>query len=162
MEIHDATSSSFLRLEPFSYQFSHVAGDSFDDNWLVIKGTAQASGEKWNFQDPALLVDEAHRLGAWLRKSASGSAKPLEADADGRTWPEFPNIEPNIRYGLVEWSPDSVTVRFFLWLESAPPSSWSVGTRINMDFYFDLTTTPQLLFDAADAWEAQLARFPMR
>jgi hypothetical protein len=46
MEIRDATSSSFLRLEPFSYQFSHVAGDSFDDNWLVITGTAQASGER--------------------------------------------------------------------------------------------------------------------
>jgi hypothetical protein len=101
-------------------------------------------------------------VGAWLRKSASGTAKPLEADVDGRTWPESPNIEPNIGYGLVNYSPDSVTVRFFLSLECAPPSTWRAGTKVNLDFYFDLTTTPQSLSEAADVWEAQLTRFPIR
>jgi hypothetical protein len=162
MEIRDATSESYVVLEPVGYQFGSTSGDPFDDNWLMIHGRVRSSTEKWSFRDPALLVHEARELGAWLRSAAAGKATPMSPDPDGSTWPATQTIEPIIGIGLVNYMPDAVTLRFFLWLESAPPSSWASGTKTDMDFHLDLTTTPQSLDLAVDEWESQLGKFPPR
>jgi hypothetical protein len=162
MEIRDADSGCFVSLEPISYQFPELRGDSFDGNWLIIRGRARSTDEEWTFQEPALLVQEAQALGAWLRSAAAGNAVSLEPDAAGHTWPATHTIEPNIGVGLVNYESDAVTVRFFLWLESAPPSTWDGWRKRDMDFNLDITTTPASLARAADQWDADLARFPSR
>ena len=63
--------------------------------------------------------------------------------------------------GLVFW--DSAVQGVFLWLESAPPSTWGVDRgKFDMTFFLDLTLTAEALEIAAHEWEAELERFPQR
>ncbi len=162
MEIRDDISGCFVRLTPVSYQFPTRRGDAFDDNWLMIKGRVQDLEQAWTFHDPALLVDEARSIEVWLRAAASGAVVPLEPDDSGLTWPSLDMIEPNIGLGLVRFTPPTVTIRFFLRLESAPPTTFEGNDKTDMDYYLDLTTTPDELEFAAAEWEGQLAQFPSR
>jgi hypothetical protein len=162
MEIRDTTSSRFVRLEPVSYQFPIPYGDDFDDNWLILRGHARSDEEEWTFQEPSLLVDEAHGISAWMRSAGVGTETLLVADAEGFTHPATETIEPNIGMGLVRHDTESVTVRVFLWLESAPPSTWDGRAKRDMQFFIDITTTPNALERAAADWDAELAKFPRR
>ncbi|MFC5503119.1 hypothetical protein ACFPJ4_12790 [Lysinimonas soli] len=161
MEIRDDGSGCFVRLTPIGYQYKNPSGDPYDDNWLIIKGRVQDRHQAWTFQDPALLVDEAHSIARWLRAAAAGHGTQMEVGADGLPLPSLQMIEPNIGLGLVEFTPTAVTVRFFLSLESAPPSSVE-SVEVDMEYSLDLTTAPGNLERAAKEWEDQLAQFPYR
>lgn len=160
MEILDVATADFVRLSPVSYQFPAARGDSFDDNWLVISGHFQLGGEEWTIQDPFLLVGEAESLGKWFEATAAGSTTPAKPNADGSMSPDTDTLEPVVGFALVSYSADAVVLRVFLWLEAAPPSVWE--TRPNMDYFYDLTTTPDALRDAARDWKEELTRFPHR
>ena len=160
MEIRDDNTNCFVRLTPISYQFQNRNGDSCDDNWLVIKGRVQDRNQAWTFQDPALLVDEAQSISTWLREVAAGRGVPMAVNDDGELWPTLQMIEPNIGLGLVEYAPNAATVRFFLWLESAPPST--VEREVDMEYFLDITTGLESLEVAAAEWDTQLAQFPHR
>ncbi|WP_374009792.1 hypothetical protein [Leifsonia sp. LS-T14] len=162
MEIRDADSGRFVRLEPVGYQFPDIIGVEFDSDWLVIRGSARSNEEEWAFEDPSLLVDEALRLGSWMRDAGSGRAAVLVPDEDGHTWPTTETIEPNLGFGVVGYGRGIATIRAFLWLESAPPSTWDGRTKTDMDFFIDLTTSLDSLNRAADEWDAALAEFPKR
>ena len=162
MEILDAETGRFVRLEPVSYEFPDLIGVEYDSDWLIIRGRAGSDEEEWTFQDPSLLVDEALQFGLWMRNAADGSAPLLTPDEDGHTWPTTETIEPNLGFGVVGYGRASVTVRAFLWLESAPPSTWDGRFKTDMDFFIDLTTQQESLGRAADEWDAALARFPKR
>ncbi|MFT4283816.1 MAG: hypothetical protein QM598_03155 [Protaetiibacter sp.] len=161
MEVRDDSANCFVRLTPISYQFQKRNGDPYDDNWLIIKGRVQDVNRAWTFQDPALLVGEAQSISAWLREVAAGRGVPMQANDDGELWPTLQMIEPNIGLGLVECTPTSATLRFFLWLESAPPSTVKQG-EVDMEYFLDLTTELANLEAAAAEWDSQLAQFPHR
>lgn len=161
MEIRDDSTSCFVRLTPISYQFQNRNGDSYDDNWLIIKGRVQDLTQAWTFLDPALLVDEAQSISAWLREVADGRGVPMQVNDDGELWPTLQMIEPNIGLGLVDCTSTSATIRFFLWLESAPPSTVE-RDEVDMEYFLDITTDLETLKLAAAEWEAQLAQFPYR
>lgn len=162
MEIRDANSERFVRLTPTGYQFPSIAGDSYDSNWLNIKGRVRSTESAWTFHEPALLVAEAQAIGDWLRLTAVGRTKPLLPDAEGYTSPTLENIEPVIGLGLVSYDPAEVTVRFFLWLEAAPPGRLDGTDAIDIQYSLDITTTPAELERAAAEWAAELAPFPDR
>jgi hypothetical protein len=161
MEIRDDGTSCFVRLTPISYQFQKRNGDSFDDNWLIIKGRVQDLNQAWTFQDPALLVDEAQSISTWLREVAAGRGVPMQVNDDGELWPTLQMTEPNIGLGLVEYTPSAATVRFFLWLESAPASTLE-RDEVDMEYFLDITTGLESLEAAAAEWDTQLAQFPHR
>jgi len=162
MEIRDADSGRFVRLEPVSYQFPEMIGVEFDSDWLIIRGRARSDEEEWTFQDPSLLVDEALQFGSWMREAARGRAPLLVPDEEGHTWPTTETIEPNLGFGVLSYRSGFVTVRAFLWLESGPPSTWDGRTKTDMDFFIDLTTPQDSLHRAADDWDASLEKFPKR
>lgn len=157
MEIRDDSTGCFVRLTPINYQFPR-RGDPYDDNWLIIKGRVQGRTGAWTFQEPALLVDEAQSISAWLRRVAQGCAVPMEMNADGTLEPTLEMIEPVINVGLVASTSGVATVRFFLQLEAAPNSS----SMPHMDYFLDLTTDLVTLELAAAEWDTQLAQFPRR
>ena len=160
MDLRDAEGVHFLTLEPLTYQFAEVRGDSFDDNWLVIKGKARSDVERWTFQNPCLLVGEAHTLGTWLRSVADGEASTMAPDDEGHLWPTTNHIEPNVGFGLVSEGHNVVTIRAFLWLESGPPSVAALSSQ--MAWFMDLTMTRDSLRAAAAEWTGELAKFPQR
>jgi hypothetical protein len=162
VEIRDAETARFVRLEPVSYQFPDLIDVEYDSDWLIIRGRARSDDEEWTFQDPSLLVDEALQFGSWMRNAAGGSAPLLVPDEDGHTWPTTQTIEPNLGFGVVSYGSDSVTVRAFLWLESAPPSTWDGRMKTDMGFFIDLTMAQESLSSAADDWDAALSKFPKR
>jgi len=164
MELRDTTTGRFVRLEPVAYQFPHLVGVEFDSDWLIIRGSARSDDEEWSFQEPSLLVAEAEDLGVWMRSAARGEAPMLVPDDDGLTSPTAHHVEPNLGMGVVSYPDGAVIVRIFLWLESAPPSTWEeVGRgKFDMTFFLDLTLTPEALEIAAHEWEAELERFPQR
>jgi hypothetical protein len=162
MEIRDVNSERFVRLDPVNYQFPDLVGVEYDSDWLIIRGRARSDEEEWTFQDPSLLVDEAREFGSWMRSAAAGTAPVLVPDDDGHTWPTTETIEPNLGLGVAEYGDSGVTVRVFLWLESAPQSTWDGRTKTDMDFFIDLTTSPESLSRAADDWDEALAKFPKR
>lgn len=161
MEIRDADSDRFVRLEPVAYEFPDLVGVEYDSDWLIIRGRARSDAEEWTFQDASLLVAEAQAFGSWIRDAAQGSAPVIVADDEGRTWPTTEAIEPNLGLGVVRYDADAVTVRVFLRLESAPPSSRR-GAEPDMQSFIDLTTPRSSLERAADEWHRALVKFPKR
>ena len=152
MEIRDIDGRQYVRLTPVSYQFA-TATDSYDRNWLMIRGSAQSSSEKWSFIDASLLTGEAQNLTSWLRAMARREAKTMAPSAAEPTWS---NIEPNLGMGVVRYDDEHTVVRMFLCLESAPPSA------PGMEYFLDLRVTSAMLEDAAEAWAAELEGFPPR
>jgi hypothetical protein len=159
MRITDLSGDSFVDLKPVSYQFGHVHGDSFDDNWLVIRGAVASAVESWSFRDPCLLVNEARSMGIWLRDAAQGCIPLVSPEDSGEPNPSFSAIEPNLGLDIVAFDPRSITVRFHLGLESGPPS---IREHDPEDYFLDLTTTPQALWKASEEWDLELDRFPRR
>jgi len=159
VRITDASNGNFVELAPVRYQFERAGGDTYDDNWLIIRGEVKSTTELWGFCDPCLLTSEAEHLGDWLRSAALGLEGLRQPEEDDETVPSFNALEPNIGLGVVAVERDSVTVRFFLWLEATPPSS---ADDAQMDYFLDLVTTPDALSRAATEWEDECARFPER
>ncbi|PZQ90600.1 MAG: hypothetical protein DI534_05185 [Leifsonia xyli] len=158
MEIRDATSERFVRLEPVRYEFPDLVGVEYDSDWLVIRGRARSDDGEWSFEDPSLLVDEALSFGEWMRSAARGDAPVLEPDGNGHTEPTTTTIEPNLGFGVAGYTRDGLTIRVFLVHESAPPHEPDGRPR----FFLDLTTSSAALTQAAADWQAALARFPKR
>jgi len=159
MEVRDTLTGNFVRLVPVRYEFQHRTGDSFDDNWLVIGLQVQCNDATWAFEDPALLVDEAHEVASWLLAAGEGRLSPLTPDDHGHTQPDTDFLEPTIGFGLVAFSLQLLTIRVFLCVESPPPN---MQTEWPWNFYVDLTTTPSSLVKAADEWTNHLVNFTVR
>lgn len=160
MEILDVAQGNFVRLSPVEYQFPVPLGNPYDDNWLVVSGHVRIGGEEWTFQDPFLLVWEAEHLGEWLEAASAGRVTPVEPDADGSTFPDTETLEPVVGFALVSHDATTVVLRVFLWLEAAPPSFEEA--RPNMDYFFDIATTPDALRATVREWNEELTRFPHR
>lgn len=152
MEIRDVDGQQYVRLTPVSYQFA-TATDSYDRNWLMIRGSAQSSNEKWSFIDASLLTGEAQNLTSWLRAMARREAKTM---APGAAEPTWSNIEPNLGMGVVRYDDEHTALRVFLRQESAPPSSPET------EYFLDLRVTSAMLEEAAETWAAELEAFPPR
>lgn len=155
MEIRDIDGERYVRLTPISYQFG-TATDPFDRNWLMIRGSARSSSEKWSFIDASLLAGEAQSLTSWLRAMARHEAKTMAPDASGDLGPTWSNIEPNLGMGAVRYDDEHTVLRVFLRLESAPPSA------PEMEYFLDLRVTSAMLEEAAETWAAELEGFPPR
>ncbi|WP_251051306.1 MULTISPECIES: hypothetical protein [unclassified Streptomyces] len=110
-----------VELCPLRYQFSEVRGDSYDDNWLVVGGTATTPEGIWSFTDPCLLTDEAREVSAWLRAVAAGTVEVTGPDADGYLSPDTWFVEPVLAFSLVGRSDDGAVIRVHLSMEAAPP-----------------------------------------
>jgi hypothetical protein len=152
VEIRDIDGQQYVRLTPISYQFG-TAVDPFDRNWLMIRGSARSSSEKWSFIDASLLAGEAQNLTSWLRAMARREAKTM---APGAAEPTWSNIEPNLGMGVVRYDDEHTVLRVFLRLESAPPSA------PEMEYFLDLRVTSAMLEEAAEAWSTELEGFPPR
>jgi hypothetical protein len=159
MEIRDATTGCFVRLTPLQYQYPSLVGIPFDSDWLVIKGRVRSLDEQWTFVSAILLAGEAADIVSWLRSVAAADVPPMEAE-DGVLLPTLVNIEPNIGLGLVSSAGAASTIRVFLCLESAPPSTAS--SYPSLDYFLDLTLSTHELNEAAAALEAELVAFPSR
>jgi hypothetical protein len=139
----------FVVLEVVAYEFGQASGEKWDDNWLVVRGHVVADGLRWHFREPCLLTDEASRLGRWLRRVAREDVPAVDF------------LEPNLALGVAGRSPDAVTIALTLRAESFPPGvddaqRWSGGHAVA------LTLSPDTVVAAADAWLADLERFPRR
>ncbi|MFI5987021.1 hypothetical protein ACIBEA_39925 [Streptomyces sp. NPDC051555] len=151
--------ASSVELCPLRYQFSEVRGDSYDDNWLVVGGTATTPEGIWSFTDPCLLTDEAREVSAWLRAVAAGKVEVTGPDADGYLSPDTWFVEPVLAFSLVGRSDDGAVIRVHLSMEAAP--SWQQGengTDIYQHFVEARTDTAALLH-AADQWDCRRSRY---
>ncbi|MCX4693892.1 hypothetical protein [Streptomyces sp. NBC_01408] len=154
--------ASSVELCPLRYQFSEVRGDSYDDNWLVIGGTAMTPEGIWSFTDPCLLTDEAREVSAWLRAVAAGTVEVTGPDADGYLSPDKWFVEPVLAFSLVGRSDDGAVIRVHLSMEAAPP--WQQGEN-GADIYqhfVEARVDTAALLHAADQWDLALASFPAR
>jgi len=159
VRITDVSNGNFVELAPVRYQFERAGGDTYEDNWLIIRGEVTSTTESWGFSDPCLLTSEAEGMGDWLRSAALGPEGLLQPEEDDETVPSFNTLDPNIGLGVVAVEGDSVTIRFFLWLEATPPSR---ADDAQMDYFLDLVTTPDALSRAAAEWDEECALFPER
>ncbi|MER7118290.1 hypothetical protein ACFQL8_29405 [Streptomyces goshikiensis] len=100
-----------VELCPLRYQFSEVRGDSYDDNWLVVGGTATTPEGIWSFTDPCLLTNEAREVSAWLRAVAAVTVKVTGPDADCYLSPDTWFVEPVLAFSLVSRSDDGAVIR---------------------------------------------------
>lgn len=162
MELRDVGSGRFVRLSPVRYEFPGPSDNSYDRNWLFIRGEASSGEEEWSFEEPSLQTSEAEWLGVWLRTVANGTATQQEAEPSGRIWPTTEFIEPNIGIALIGSTATQRTLRVFLWLESGPPSVRQNALTDNMEFFLDLVVSVESVSAAADAWTAELSPFPWR
>jgi hypothetical protein len=153
-----------IELRPVRYQFGSVCGDYWDDNWLIIDGSVATEAGRWRFSDPALLVDEGHKLARWLRRAAAGQVAVGERDADGEWWPDLRFLEPLLAFSVADRTADQVVLRVHLSAEAAPP--WLLdedgdGPEV-YQYAIELPCDAAALTAAADAWAAELAAFPYR
>lgn len=163
MRLSSSTSTDYVELWPVRYQFESTTGDEFDDNWLVIRGTVKSLelGE-WSFEDPALLVSEAHEFSAWLRKAAIGEVAPEEVAEGVESFPQTEFIEPNIGIAVVDTTSALLTLRVFFSHESVPPSPAWPSDGWGSTVHFDLRIAPAALTEAVASWDAALQQFPKR
>lgn len=160
MELRDETTGCFVRLSPVQYQYPSRKSDSFDDNWLVIRGRVRSLDEEWSFHDACLQTTEAQEIGAWLRAVGDGRAAPITFNNDDDFEPTITNIEPNIGFALVRSDDAFATIRVYLSLESAPPS---LRAELPIyEFFIDLTARRDDVARAAEEWLAELFPFPFR
>lgn len=159
-----------VRLRPLRYQFSEVGGArserDWDANWLVIRGDVRlADGRSWSFEDPCLTTWEARELGRWLRGVASGAVQPTPFDGSDEERIEV-FTEPNVALSLAARDEVNAAVRVHLSLEALPPRL--PGTDPDADpaelfeFFVAVTAPLNVVAQAADDWERELAAFPER
>ncbi|MFI7286172.1 hypothetical protein ACIBRY_05865 [Streptomyces anulatus] len=139
-----------------------VAGDRWDDNWLVIGGEVTSPAASWSFTDSCLLVDEARELSAWLRAVADGRRPDAKPDPEGFLAPDLSFLEPVLAFSQVRWRDGAGALRVHLSLEAAPPR---LRRDEDLDLYqhvIEVETGRAELMRAAEEWDQRLARFPQR
>ncbi|MFB7982817.1 WapI family immunity protein [Streptomyces vinaceus] len=154
--------SSSVELYPLRYQFSGVRGDSYDDNWLVIGGTATTPEGIWSFTDPCLLTDEAREVSAWLRAVAAGRVEVTGRDADGYLSPDTWFVEPVLAFSLVGRTDDGAVIRVHLSMEAAPPWQQGENAADIYQHFVEARVDTAALLHAAEQWDLALAPFPAR
>ncbi|MFI2432268.1 hypothetical protein [Streptomyces sp. NPDC018693] len=138
-----------LALRPLRYEFPAARGDQYDDNWLVVEGTATTPERSWSFTEPCLLTDEARRISTWLRGVAAGTVAV--------TTPELSFLEPLLAFSLADRGEEGATIRVHLSLEAAPPGEPEIFQPS-----VEITLDGAALRAAADDWDRALAPFPPR
>lgn len=165
-----------LELEIAGYQFPDIeAGndpldpDSWDSNWLIIKGTVRTDDDTaWSFEHACLTTWEITELAAWFHNVAAGFVSPLRAGARGsedgsldestpETWLTF--TEPVLSFAVVVQSGEHVLLRMELSHQLAQPP---LHLQRPTSSHITIDTTRQQLLHAAAALQEQLAVFPAR
>lgn len=150
-----------MELTVVGYQFANLVSRpgefDWDANWLRIWGEVRDGSRAWTFLDPCLTTGEAERLASWLRGLGDlGRAAGEASDPDDR-WLEF--TEPNLAFALRSSSPDAVVLDVRFDLESRPRA---IADDEGRGHVVRLTVSQSDVARAADGWERELARFPMR
>lgn len=132
-------------------------GDTYDANWLYMKGQVTSNEENWEFLDPCLMAYEYQFLAEWLRTIESpGSPLGLRF------------IEHNLMfYKEMVGNHPALVVEFQL--ECAPPSVKREGWKYDKTKLYPYVEWTKIYpfhlndFQAiADAIELQLKQFPVR
>lgn len=137
-----------------SYEFPEIE-DKGDSNWLLIFIRVKSPRGEGTCVDPCLTTWDVERLIRWLEAQANGT--PAE--------PDIGFLEPNLEFEVIEAAGDTLTLRVRFILER---KSWWKPTggirhrRSNWHNYVDLNITRENLRLAAEAWQADLSRFPTR
>jgi hypothetical protein len=150
-----------ITLELLNYEFPDLRTDEngFDSNWLIVRGSIAKDDQRWTFEDPSLLVEEALNLGAWLSRVGSGSV-PVTPNNKGRLWPALWFTEPNMAFSVAHVDGDVVTLRIHLSLEATPNSqARDLGIY---QYFLDLEMSHSDISKAGEMWLRDLARFPQR
>ena len=163
VEIHDRDGYSGFSLSPVRYQFPAVSGDSFDDNWLVVKGGARSASESWSFEDPALLTADALEIRDWLCRVAEQTEPVQDFGNEEHNEPGLTFIEPNIAFSVKGYFPDGATVRVHLSLESSPRSRRVDERHFALyGYWLEISASSEMFSRASVEWEGELALFPER
>ncbi|MET9131806.1 WapI family immunity protein [Streptomyces antibioticus] len=149
-------------LRPLRYQFPTVGGDPYDDNWLIIGGSATTPDGSWSFSDPCLLTHEARAVAAWLRSVAAGAVAVSGPDDDGELSPDTWFVEPVLAFSLAARDDAGAVLRVHLSLEAAPPWQQVDDGADIYQFFVEVRLDKAALVHAADEWEVALASFPTR
>jgi hypothetical protein len=150
-----------VNLRPLRYQFAGISGDRYDDNWLVIGGEVTTAAGGWSFADAALLTDECGEVSAWLRAVAARTVRVADPGSDGLLSPGLSFLEPVLAFSLAQYHNDRAVMRVHLSLEAAPPWRRGYGDDL-FQYTVELQADEPGLLNAADQWDADLARFPPR
>lgn len=152
-----SSGSSWLSLEPVRYQFAEVSGDSWDDNWLMVRGSVRLAAGSWSFIDPSLTTFEARTLGDWLRRlpelAVDSTANP--------TTPDLEFTEPNLSFAARRSLSGSTRLRVFLSAEAlgnreSEPNSGQPVTVCDFEF------SDQDLRILVSSWDDALVNLPDR
>jgi hypothetical protein len=161
-----STTGAVVELSPRSYEFGPSSEpEDWDANWLVIAGhVALPDGRSWSFNDPCLTTWEARELGSWLESVAAGDVEPFDFSG-GEDARLLMFTEPVVGFSLASRVGASVTLRVHFSLESEPP--WRADELDDddtelFDYFVELKLTTGSVAEAAAAWDAELAAFPVR
>ena len=132
------------------YEFPEIE----NDNWLFVFMRVKSPRGEGTCVDPCLKTWDVEYLIEWLESHAND--EPVEPDM------VFP--EPNMLFKVIKAAQDRLTLRVYFILES---ESWwkpAGGERQtgNWHDYVDLDVSREDMQFAAEAWRADLSRFPLR
>ena len=163
-----------IELEVEGYQFPDIGPgeqpedpDSWDSNWLNIRGTVTTGGDSsWSFQHPCLTTWEVVELADWFQNVAAGLVPLLPAGAEELSttflstragWLTF--TEPNLSFGVEARSAGRVNLLIGLSHELAQPP---LDPRRPRRSQITIEITPQHAHDAAALLLVNSATFPAR
>lgn len=139
-----------LRITAYQYGTSPTApAGGWDENWLTVAGRVKHGEKSWTFHEPCLTTWEAQELLAWLRHAGQHSPGEIEF------------TEPNLSFAARSDAGGAATIVVTLKGEAAPPDisdadRWGAGREISF------RVSAAALVAAAEAWERDLTKFPVR
>jgi len=161
----DSADGAFVELRLLQYEFParrparQSGGDEdWDANWLVVRGdVGLGNGRQWTFTAPCLTTWEARSFSGWLRAVVDGKVAPVAATVDDEALEAF--VEPVLALSLAALRDDKAAVRVHLSIEALP--DWARDSDL-YEFFVELSLPLSVLRGAADDWDDDLARFPVR
>jgi len=159
----ESTDGALVELRPIGYRFPDAPasdeGTDWDANWLVIAGDVRTGdGRSWSFADACLTTWEAGAVAGWLRDVVGGGVRATPGRRGHDEVKVF--VEPNLALSLAGQDAGAAAIRFHFALEAGPP--WLADDVSRFDYVVTVTAPLADVAAAADAWERELAAYPVR
>jgi hypothetical protein len=137
-------------LEIEGYELPAIKDRQLDSNWLNITIHVSNEQSSWTATHPSLLTWDIERLAIWLEAIVEERAAAREIHFD----------EPNLKFGLLDLTRDTVNLRLWLELESRP--TWASSHVVDEQFWVDLDVNREDARLAPRSLRTQLQEFPPR
>jgi hypothetical protein len=137
------------------YEFPGIEHEKWDSNWLLVSMQVKSPRGEGTCVDPCLETWDVERLIKWLEALANDEAVE----------PDIGFLEPNLAFEVIKSAKDAITLRVRFILERKAwwkPTGGKRHRSSRWRDYVDLEVGREDVRLAAEAWRADLSRFPLR